>query len=791
MLYDIGMAWRTLVRQPAFTVLAVATFALGAAANAVVLALAYGVLLKPLPFHEPDRLVAVWPNRFWSNADLLYLRDRATVFSDLVSIAPGWTMSLTGAGEPLKVTISRVSPNLFGSVGVQPLLGRGFHVRDGQLGAAGVAILSHRLWLRRFGGDEAIVGRIIELDGDAVEIVGVMPREFELFGRTADLWTPFVIDPAAWHYRITTAFFVGRLRPGLTLADADRDFRALMPEMRRHFRYSNDFGREARLESLHSTVVGDVRTLLFVLAGASALILLLGGANVGTLLMIRAAGRARGLAIRVAVGASSSRLARELLAESAIVALSGGICGLAVGWLALPAVVAALPADIPRTAEIALDMRLAGVVIAVSVVTALLYGSTPAVASTRLRVASLLRSGASTESFQTRRVRRALVSAEIVLALVLTTGAGLLLQTFWRLQRVETGFAPDAVLTLRLQPAFRNPTFSTAGYYDHLLERIRSVSDVAHAGAIQHLPFSGYSWTGALDIEGVAVAEGEARPTAGLRIATAGYFQAIGQPLLAGRVLEPADAGRYVVVINETFARRYYGSRDAALGRQLRIRGGGIQGVWLTVIGVVGDVRHTGLTDAIESEIYTPITETSIAAMMVAVRVAGDPESLAPAIREAIRSVDPNVPIADVQGMRAMIGRTLARPRLLMLLLVGLAVSGLLLASLGVYGVVAYSIAQRRREIGIRMALGAGRSHILSLMLREGVWYALVGLSIGIPASYLATMVLRGLLFGVAHTDVATSAAVALLIASIVLVSAYLPARRASRLAPTDALARE
>ncbi len=788
---DIGMAWRTLARQPGFTGLAVATFALGAAVNAVVLALAYGVLFKPLPFHEPDRLVAVWPDRFLSNADLLFLRERATVFSDLASVAPGWTMSLTGAGEPLKVTISRVSPNLFSSLGVQPLLGRGFQSGDGQLGAAGVAILSHRLWRRTFGGDQAIVGRIVQLDGDAVEIVGVLPRSFELFGRTADLWTPFVIDPVAWHYRIKTAFLVGRLRPGLALAEADRDFRALMPEMRRHFRYADDFGREARLERLHSTVVGDVRTSVLVLAGASALILLIGGANVGTLLMIRAAGRARGLAVRAALGASRSRLARELLAESAIMSVAGGIFGLAIGWLALPAIVAALPADMPRTAEIALDMRLAGVVVAVSVVTSLLYGSTPAIASARLRPAALLRSGASTESLQGRRLRRTLVTAEIALALVLTTGAGLLLQTFLRLQRVETGFAPDGVLTLRLQPAFRNPQFSTAAYYDRLLERIRGVPGVAGAGAIQHLPFSGYSWDGALDIEGVAVAQGAARPTAGLRIATTGYFQAVGQPLLAGRALEPADAARNVVVVNETFARRHYGSKEAALGRQLRIRGGGIQGRWLTVTGVVGDVRHTGLTDAIGPEIYTPMSQTSIAAMMVAVRAAGDPASLAPAIREAIRSVDPSVPIADVQPMRAMIGQTLARPRLLMILLAGLAVSGLLLAALGVYGVVGYSVAQRRREIGIRMALGAGRSQVLGLVLREGVWYALVGMGMGIPASYVATMVLRGLLFGVAHTDVATSAAVALLIVSVVLVSAYLPARRASRVPPTEALGQE
>jgi predicted permease len=425
----------------------------------------------------------------------------------------------------------------------------------------------------------------------------------------------------------------------------------------------------------------------------------------------------------------------------------------------------------------------------VALATALLCGSTPAVASAKLRVASLLRSGASTESFQTRRLRRALVSAEIVLALVLTTGAGLLVQTFGRLLRVDTGFAPDAVLTLRLQPAYQVSQFSTAAYYDRVLDRLRSVPGVAHAGAIQHLPFSGYSWNGALDIQGVPVAEGAARPTAGLRIVSGGYFRAIGQPLLLGRDFEPADVGRSVVVVNDILARRHFGRTEAAPGRQLRIRGGGFQGEWLTVIGVVGDVRHVGLTESAGPEIYTSISRTSIAAMMVAVRATGDPLALAPALRDAIRSIDPNVPIADVQPMKAMIAQTVSRPRLLMILLVGLSASGLMLAAMGVYGVVAFSVAQRRREIGIRIALGAGRHRVVGLVLREGAWYAIVGLALGVPSSYFATRVLRGLLFGVEHTDLVTSTAVAVITVSVVLVAAYLPARRASRLAPAEALA--
>jgi putative ABC transport system permease protein len=791
MLHDIGMACRALWRRPAFTALAAGTFAVGAAANAVVLAVAYGVLLKPLPFHEPDGLVAIWPGRFLSLADLQFLRERTSGMSDVAAVSPGWTMAMTGAEEPTRVTATRVSANLFTMLGVEPLAGRTFRNGDGQRGAPRVAVVSHRLWLRVFGADARVLGRRVRLDGDSVEIVGVMPAEFELFGRTADLWTPFLMEPGTWQYRGTTSLLVGRLRPAVAVPEADRDFRALMPEMRRQFGYPDDFGRTARLEGLHAALVGDVRMALVALAGATALILLIGGANVGTLLLIRAAGRARALAVQAALGASPARIARTLLAESALLAIAGGAGGLGVGWLALPIVVAALPADLPRIAEIALDVPLSLAVVLVAIATALLCGGAAALGSTRLRMPVLLRTGVSGESREARRARRALVSAEIALALVLSIGAGLLLQTLWRLERVETGFDAAPLLTLRLQPAAWRGQFSTAVYYESLLERVRNVPGVVQAGAIQHLPFSGYNWNGTVDVEGLAVADDAARPHAGFRIATDGYFAAIGQRLLEGRTFEQADAARHVVIVNETFARRHWGSLQAAIGRRLRIRTIGRQGNRLTVVGVVADVRHVGLGEPALPEIYTPPTHTSIPAMMLAVRASGDPLALAPAVRDAIRSIDPHVPIADVQGMTAMISQSLGRPRVLMRLVAGLAVSGLLLAALGVYGVVAYSVAQRRREIGIRMALGAERARVLRLVLREGLWYAIAGLAAGMPAAFLSARALRGLLFGVAPTDTTTFALVATFVVLVVLGAAYLPARRAARLAPVEALAQD
>jgi predicted permease len=791
---DLRMALRSLLRRPGFTTLCVLTLGLAAGANAAILAVVYGVLLKPLPFADPDRLVAVWPGRFQSNADLDYLRQRAPAFGTLAAVAPGWTMALSGAGMPAKIVVARVSGNFFETLGVRPILGRTFSEQQARTGADSVVLLSHHLWVQQFGGDPSVVGRTVRLEGEPFEIWGVLPPDLEVFGLKTDAYSPFALDASAWYHQLSFSLFLARLAPGVSPDRAERDYRALIPGMRRDRGYPNDYGRTARLQDLRGATVGDVASSLVLVGAAVVLILVIAGANVGTLLLTRAAGRSREIAVRAAVGASRMRIARELLAESALLAIAGGVSGIVLARGMLPLLLALLPRDTPRVGEIAIDPLVMGVVLGVAVIVALIFGTAPALTAARLKTAALLRAGASTESRQTRRARALLISAEIALALVLAIGAALMLQTLWRLNRVNPGFEVERLLTLQLQPtdvgARRSRT--TSGYYELVLERLRSLPGVTAAGAIQHLPFSGYSWTAALDIQGLEIPPGASRPAAGLRIATPGYFNAVRQPLVSGRDFTPQDAGRReAVVVNQTFANTHFGSAAAAIGRRLRTHGGGTPPPWMSVIGVVGDIRHAALTTEPTPEIYTSISANSINAMMVAVRTEGDPLSLVPAVRDAIWSVDRNVPISDIQTMSAKIGASLARPRLLMILLSGFAVLGIVLSVTGVYGVVAYSVTRRRREIGIIIALGAERTRVVCAVLREGFLFAIGGLAAGIPATIVATRLMRSVLYGITPTDPRTYALLAAGVTGIVVCACLFPAYRASRVDPVAALRSE
>ena len=794
MSHDIRMALRSLLRRPGFTATAVLILALAAGANAATLAVVYGILLKPLPYRDADRLVAVWPGRFQSNADLQYLREHAAMFPDVAAVAPGWTMSLTGAGEPAKLTVARVSGNLFDTLGVRPLFGRTLRETDARPGRDSVVVLTHRLWLKQFAGDRAVVGRSIGLEGEPFEVVGVMPPDFEVFGLKTDAFTPFALDASAWYHQLSFSMLLARLAPGRSIEQAGRDYRALIPRIRRDRKYPDDYGRTAGLQDMRTAVVGDVRSSLVVLGAAVTLMLLIAGANVGTLLLTRAAGRARELAVRAAMGASRLRIARELLAEGALVSLAGGALGTIAARLAMPAIVALLPRDMPHTGAIAVDWAVALAGVAAAALTGLLFALASVLTSIRVETASILRAGAHSDTRHGQRTRGLLVAGEIAVAVVLSVGAGLMLQTLWRLQRVDPGFNADRVLTLHLQPpnvgAKRGRT--TSGFYAVVLEKLRALPGVTSAGAIQHLPFSGYSWTAAIEIQGIDVPPGGSRPTAGLRIATPGYFRSIGQPVIAGRDLADADArGASAVIVNEALAKKFYGSADRALGRVLRIRGGGIQGDWMPVVGVVGDVRHSSLTVAAGPEIYTSTSDTSISAMMVAVRASVDPLSLVPAVRDAVRSIDRNTPVSDVQTMKAKIGASLARPRLVMVVLSAFAGVGVVLALVGVYGVVAHSVAQRRREIGIMMALGAGRARVVRLVLVQGLLYAAAGLAAGVPAALAASRLLRTVVYGVTPADPATYVILAVMMAAVVVAACVVPALRATHIDPVTAIRTE
>ena len=790
MLTDIRIALRSLLRAPAFTATTILTLALAAGANAAIFAIVYGVLLKPLPVPEADRLVAVWPQHFQSTVDLLYTREHGRMFSSVAAVAPGWTMSLTGAGEPVKVTVARVSGNFFSTFGVEPLLGRPFTGDADLPGREPVVVLDHAFWMRQFGGDPGVVGRTVHIDGDPVRVVAVMPPTFQVFGLRTDAYTPFVIDEKAWYHRIAMSLYAARLAPGVTVAQAHNEYRSLTQDLKRERNYSERYGRDAAVVDMRTALVGDVSGSLLVLAGAVGLILLIAGANVGTLQLTRAAARSRDVAIRSALGASRGRIIRQLLAENTMLAVAGGALGVAVAAAILPALIALLPLDTPRITEIAIDPMVSGVVLAAGVLVGLSVGVLPAGGVTRLIVPAMLRATASSEGPGAKRLRASLVSAEIALAVVLTIGAGLMLQTLWKLQQVDAGFDPTRVLTLHAQPSGeRYRTRSIAEYYERVLERVRAVPGVTRAGAIQHLPFSGYSWSIPFQVEGEVVPPGTAAPTAGGRLVTPGYFAAIGQPILAGRDFERADATRSdVAAVNEVLATRHYGSVNAAIGRTIALRSP--QGVYspLRIVGVVGNVRHEALTKAAAPEVYTSVSAQSINAMMLAIRTGDDPLSVAAAVREAIWSIDRDVPLSDIETMEAKIGKSLGRPRLLLTLLGAFAVLGLVLALVGVYGVVAYSVAQRWRELGIMIALGAERARIVRIVLREAVTYGVAGLTIGIPVAIAGSRWLRTLIFGVSPTDPVTYAVIASAMLVTVVAASVLPAVRASRVDPVSAL---
>jgi predicted permease len=699
-------------------------------------------------------------------------------------------MSLTGSGDPTKVTVARVSGNLFETLGTQPLLGRAFAEEAGQPGMDDVVVLDYGFWMKRFGGDAGVIGRTVLLEGDPVRIVAVMPRTFQVFGLRTDAYAPFAMDASAWYHRLSFSLYAARLAPGIPLEQANTDYRALTRRLRLERNYPDQFGRDASVVDMRAAIVGDVSASLIVLAGAVGSILLIAGANVGTLQLTRAASRMREVAIRSALGASRGRILRQILAENTFVAVAGGLLGIAAATLILPALVAILPADTPRINEIAIDPFVSGIVLAAAVMIGLSAGVGPAAAAMRVRTSPLVRATSSSETPGAKKLRASLVSAEIALAVVLTIGAGLMLQTLWKLQQVDTGFDPRGVLAMHVQPAgakYRN--LSVAQYYDDVLERVRATPGVIAAGAIQHLPFSGYSWNIPFEAEGHVVPSGTPAPTAGTRIITSGYFAAIGQPILAGRDIERADASRFdVAIVNETLATKYFGSPAGAIGRTIRPRAAQGPGNLQRIVGVVGDVRHSALTVVPGPEVYTSVSRSSINAMMVAVRSNGDALSLVPAVREAIWSMDRDVPVSDIETMEAKIGRSLGGPRLLLVMLGAFAGLGGLLALVGVYGVVAYSVAQRWRELGIMIALGAERRRIVRSVLSEASVYAVAGLALGIPAAVLGSRLLRTLVFGVSPTDVATYAAIAGATMMTVVAAAVVPAVRASRVDPVAAL---
>ena len=789
---DLRYAIRGLARRPGFTAVAVLTLALGIGANAAIFSAVRGILLRPLPFRAPDRLVAFNTEQAIGNAELLYLREHARTLGGVAALSPGWGMALTGAGEATQLTTARVSTNLLDVLGVRPMLGRTFQDAESTPGRETVVLLGHALWVERFGSDPSIVGRTIMLDGTPYTVIGILPPNFEVLGRIpADLWSPLVIDPTAWFHRGAISWFVGRLADGATIGQSRAELRTLFPRMREAFEFAPDYYRTVTLIPLHERTVGNVRTALLVLLAAVGFIVLIAGANVGNLLLMRAAGRRREIAVRTALGATRRRVVSQVLVESVVLALGGAAVGIALGAAGVRVLRATLPTDTPRVSAITLDGTVLGVCTALAVLLGIVFGLAPAFLASRGDVQDALRGSRGVAGRAGgERARGSLVVAEVALTLVLVIGAGLMMRTLWSLSHVDAGFRPNGVLTLRVQPSGERYTNETrVQYVRTLLERLDALPGVQSTGMIHHLPLAGYAWYTNIDLEGRVRAPDEAPLRSGWRVIEGDYFETMGIPLVRGRVFSTSDTRGTtpVVIVNEAFARAAWPGEDP-IGKRFTAgnatRGSGA----VTVVGVVGDVRHISLDARPEPEMYRSHAQSPMGAVTLALRTTGDPLALAGLARQAIAAIDANVPISDVRSMEQVVSESVARPRLIMSLLLVFAGVGLVLGAVGVYGVIAYAVGERRREIGVRIALGAEPGRVAASVVAQGVRYAAVGIAIGLAGSFALTRLMRTLVFGVSTTDPATFAGLSAFLVVVAALASYLPARDAARTDPMAAM---
>ncbi len=800
---DVKQAARRLRKTPGFTAVAVAVVAIGIGANAAIFSVVNATLLASGPFPDPDRLVRVWdssPQRGEEidpipPASFAAYRDEAGVFETLGASTDGF-YNLTGAGEPEALLSYRYSADFFRALGVTPLLGRTFTAEEDRPGHDAVVVLSEDLWQRRFGRDPGILGRAITLDGRAYTVIGVMPTS-TAFG-TLQLWTPLALDPALADNRERRFLRVaGRLKPGVTLEEADAALKRVAARMERDHPDTHS-GWTALAEPIDERTVGGIRPALKILAAAVAFVLLIACANVANLLLVRASGREREAAVRVALGASTWRLVRESLAESLLVATAGGALGVWLAGAGVNLLLAFFPRNlgntaIPRLREIPIDGSVLAFSLLLVLVSGVLFGLAPALRASAADPADCLREGGRTSAGAGRgRLRGLLVAVEMALALVLTSAAALMVHSFARLQSGRLGFDPDRVLTLRVMlPQSRYDTDGQRRFLDQALQSIREVPGVESVGATTFLPLSGWHGDRAFAVEGRAPARPGQEPHADWRVIGGDFFTALRTPLVRGRMFTEGDRETQprVAVVNETFARRHFGSEEA-LGRRIdfRIDSDVTEPQWRQIVGVVGDIRHHGLVREPVAEVYLPFAQEPLFIIGLAVRTSGEPAAMAGALRQAIWKVDKDQPVSYVLPLREMAAETTALHRTSTLTLLAFTGIALALAALGLYGVLSYAVSQRSHEIGIRVAMGASRRDILAMVVRQGLRLSAAGLVVGLAASLALTRLLSSLLFGVSPYDVPTLAIVVAVLLATALLASLIPALRATRVDPLVAL---
>lgn len=805
MLQDLRQAARALAKAPGFTAAAVATLALGIGANTAIFSVVRSVLWRPLPFANAERLVRVGharpfsgrPGDTFSPQDFEDLERSSVGFTSVAAyqFVPGLTgMNLTGSGEPARLQTAFVSKDFFRTLGTAPLLGRPLVAEENVPGRDRAVVLSWRTWTDRFGADLRIVGRTAQLNGRAFTVVGVMPQEFGFPSRAVDAWAPLSLmgeDEVPHRRDVRWLSAVARLSPNVSAASARSAVGGLFRRLAAAYPDSNAGFASASVEALSESLLGEVRRPLLILLAAVGLVLLILCANLAGLLLARASARRREIAIRTALGASRARVVRHLLMETLLLSAAGGAGGLAVALWGV-ALLPSAAGSLPRPVEIHLDAIVLGFAFAVSLLTGLAFGLAPALQASRADLSAALESGgrAGSPDRSRRTLLRSLVVAECLLAGVLLTGAGLLGKSFWRLAHVDPGLRADHVLALSI--TIPDDLYSDderhAAYRAEILRRLAALPGVTAVGGSKTMPLDGGGEAYNYRVESRSNRDEKVRPEAGSFIVTPGYFRALGIPLVAGREFtrEDLERGRRVLVVSRSFAREIWPGGNP-IGKALLLG----QKARFEVIGVSGDVRHEGLAQPPGGAVYVSASLFPRSTLKIFVRFSGDPRPIASAARSAIRGVNRNQPISEIATLPDILSRSVARPRFFMLLLVAFGAAALALAALGLYGTLSYGTRQRRREFGIRIALGAQAGDVLRLILREGAVLAMIGVALAVPVALAVSRLLGSLLYEVRPQDPSVLTAVVLFLVTVAIAASWLPARQAARVDPAEALRQE
>jgi putative ABC transport system permease protein len=798
--HDLRYALRTLARNPGFAFVSILALALGIGANSAIFTVVNSVLLEPMRFYQAKQLVVVrernleagFPEFSLSPGNYLTYRDENHSFTGIAAAANG-NLNYVGGQEPERLRAARVTSNFFDVLHAQPILGRAFTKEENEQGADHVAILSYGLWQRRFGGRNNVLGERINLSGEVYSIVGVMPKDFDFPSRN-ELWRPLTMQQNQWlqrggHYLSG----IGRLKPGATLQSAAADLNTIARRLQQAYPNSNH-GWDTLLIGLQERVVGKVRPMMLTLLAAVGFVLLIACVNLANLLLSRSSSRRKEIGIRGALGAGKTRLMRQLLTESLVLSAFGTALGLALAWAGTRLLTNVSPSILPRATEISVDLRVVLVTAAIGVLTGLLFGLAPALQMARADLHSSLRDGGRGNSmgFSRNLVRSALVMGEVALALVLLSGAGLLMRSFYRLQSVDTGFDPHGVLTFRvnLPPAKYTKDEQQLALFDRALDNLRALPGVTSAGAASLFPLAGSDTIYSFDQVGKPPRPPGQGANAMYYAVMPGYFETMHIPLKAGRLFTQADApnARRTLIISETLARKYYPNENP-LGQ--RISFGGPVDKAPEIVGIVGDVRDSELESMGRAAVYQPEAQSIANGMFFALRTSGDPEALIPGVRAVFRGLDSELPVDAVGTVDALVETSLSQRRFGMLLMTVFASLALALAMIGIYGVLAYSVNQATQEIGIRVALGAKRGDVLRLVFAYGGSLIAAGIVIGLTIAFAAARLLASQLFEVQATDPMTFASVAAALVFTGFAACFVPALRAMRVDPIVALRNE